>query len=385
MIKNFLSFFIHFVNQLFHDRHDPTQPSVARKLHMDIPLLMGILCIMSVGLIVLFSAAGEDLSVVVRQCIWFLLAFVVMFILAQFHPGHFKLLAPWLFGISLFLLLIVLAIGYTGKGATRWLDVGLLRFQPSEIMKLAMPMMLSWYFSERSIPPTQKELGLGLLLILLPTALIAKQPDLGTAITVAASGIVVMLFSGIKWRYVAVALILVGVALPFVWHHLHDYQRERVYTFLDPESDPLGSGYHIIQSKIAIGSAGFLGKGWRHGTQTQLDFLPEHATDFIYAVLSEEFGLLGSLLLLCLYAFVCIRCLSIAYQAPDTFSRLLAASLGVTFFISVFVNIGMVCGMLPVVGMPLPLFSYGGTSIVTLMANFGVLMSISSHRKLVTP
>jgi rod shape determining protein RodA len=372
-----------FISRWVGDRKDPTQASLARRLHIDTPLLLGILFIAFVGMIVLFSSSGENIFIVLRQLLRLLLAFGVMFLIAQIHPNHFRTWAPWLFGLSLILIVAVLLLGHTGKGATRWLNLGFFRFQPSELMKLAMPMMLAWYFSERSIPPKMKHLAVGALLILVPFGLIAKQPDLGTALLIGTAGAGVILFSGVRWRFIIIGLLIVASCSPIVWHFMHDYQRDRVLMFVNPELDPLGAGYHIIQSKIAIGSGGLFGKGWMQGTQTQLDFLPEHSTDFIFGVLGEEFGLLGCMILLGLYAYVCFRCLYIASMAHDNFTRLLASSLGFTFFISVFINIGMVCGILPVVGLPLPLLSYGGTSVVTLMANFGVLMSISTHRKLV--
>ncbi len=357
--------------------------SLWERIHIDLPLLIGLLLIIIAGLLVLFSAASEDVLIVVRQMVRFGLAFGVMFVVAQISPSRLKLWAPWLYGIAVALLLAVLVIGYTGKGAQRWLNLGLFRFQPSELMKLALPMMIAWYMSDRQLPPKASSLALAGVILFVPVAFILKQPDLGTAIMVAVAGFGVLLFAGIGWRWLISGAVIIAAAAPVAWHFLHSYQRGRVLTFLNPERDPLGSGYHIIQSKIAIGSGGFLGKGWLNGTQSHLNFLPEHSTDFIYSVLGEEFGLLGGFILLSLYLLVTIRCFYIAYHAQDNFSRLLAGSLGFTFFVSVFVNIGMVSGILPVVGLPLPLFSYGGTSVVTLMASFGILMSISTHRKLI--
>jgi rod shape determining protein RodA len=272
--------------------------------------------------------------------------------------------------------------GFFGKGAQRWLDLGVFRFQPSELMKLATPMMLAWYLSETGLPPRWSSVLIAGLLIVVPAVLIAKQPDLGTAMLVAVSGSVVLFLGGIGWAYLLALAVALGASLPFAWFMLHDYQRDRVLTFLNPEADPLGRGYHIIQSKIAIGSGGIYGKGWLHGTQGQLEFLPERSTDFIFAVLAEEFGLVGCLGLLAVYLFILGRCLQIVAQAQDTFCRLLSGALTVTFFVYVFVNIGMVIGILPVVGVPLPLVSYGGTSMVTLLAAFGILMSIQTHRRL---
>jgi len=286
-----------------------------------------------------------------------------------------------LFGIGIVLLLAVLILGQIGKGAQRWLDLGFFRFQPSEMIKITTPMMIAWYLSEHPLPPRAKQLFIATMLILLPTLLIAKQPDLGTALLVASSGAAVLFFSGLSWWLItAIAVTLAGLT-PVLWHFMRDYQRDRVHTFLNPEADPLGRGYHIIQSKIAIGSGGIHGKGWLGSTQSKLDFLPESSTDFIFAVFAEEFGLFGCVGLLSLYLLIIARCLYIASQTKDTYSRLLASSLAFTFFVYVFVNIGMVIGVLPVVGVPLPLISYGGTSVVTLLAGFGILMSIHTHKK----
>ncbi|MCX7036312.1 MAG: rod shape-determining protein RodA, partial [Proteobacteria bacterium] len=281
------------------------------------------------------------------------------------------------------LLLVVDASGYIGKGAQRWLDLGFIRFQPSEIMKIAVPMLVAWYLQERPLP-----LGLGTLavtaaIILVPVGLTAIQPDLGTALLILIGGALVVLMAGVPLLVLA-ALTLVGMSSAwFGWTLLHDYQRQRVFTFIDPQNDPLGAGYHIIQSQIAIGSGGVFGKGWMNGSQSQLEYLPERHTDFIFAVIGEEFGLLGMLVLVMLYLFVVGRALYLATQMQDTFARLLGSSLALTFFVYVFINTGMVCGLLPVVGVPLPLVSYGGTSMVTLLAGFGILMALYSHRKLV--
>jgi rod shape determining protein RodA len=317
-----------------------------------------------------------------RQCARLAIAFATMLVVAQIPPKVLRLWSPWLFGVGLLLLVLVLVGGDVGKGAQRWLDLGFMRFQPSEVMKLAVPMMAAWYLHDRPLPPRLLELAILALLVVLPVLLIAQQPDLGTALLVASSGVLVLLLGGLSLRLIfLLGAAAVGFA-PVLWHFMHDYQRQRVLTFLNPESDPLGAGYHIIQSKIAIGSGGLFGKGWTNGTQAQLEFLPERSTDFIFAVLGEEFGLIGLVLLLCAYLFVIGRGLYIAVQAQDTFSRLLAGSIALTFFVYVFVNTGMVTGLLPVVGVPLPLISYGGTSMVTLMAGFGMLMSVHGHRNL---
>ncbi|WP_456414057.1 rod shape-determining protein RodA [Thiolapillus sp.] len=353
------------------------------RIHMDLPLLTGLLLLCAYGLVILYSASGENLQQVEKQAMRLLIAFGAMFFLAQVHPHTLRRWSPWLYAIGVGLLLAVLVTGVMGKGAQRWLDLGFMRFQPSELVKLAAPMMLAWYLSSKPLPPNWKHLLLSLLLLVVPVLLIAKQPDLGTAILVACSGLFVLFLAGISWRLIAVLGMLAAAAAPAVWYLMHDYQRMRVLTFLNPESDPLGAGYHIIQSKIAIGSGGVYGKGWLNGTQSQLEFLPERHTDFIFAVLGEEFGLMGILLLLAIFLFIILRGLYIASQAQDSYSRLLAGALILVFFVYLFVNAGMVSGLLPVVGVPLPLVSYGGTSLVTLLAGFGMLMSIHTHRKLV--
>jgi rod shape determining protein RodA len=278
---------------------------------------------------------------------------------------------------------VVAVTGHIGKGAQRWLDVGFMRFQPSEIMKLAVPMMCAWYMHERPLPPTIKDLIVMGIMIAVPTAMIVTQPDLGTALLIAASGLIVMLLAGLQFRLILISIPLLGGAAWGAWHFIHDYQRQRILTFLNPETDPLGAGYHIIQSQIAIGSGGVFGKGYMNGSQAQLEFLPERSTDFIFAVIGEEFGLLGQLLILSLYGVVIGRALYLAMQGQDTFSRLTGGAIALSFFVYVFVNSGMVSGILPVVGVPLPLISYGGTSMVTLLAGFGILMALHSHRKLI--
>lgn len=356
--------------------------SLLWRLHIDAPLLLGILALMAFSLLAVYSAGGESMALVKRQAIRFAAGLVVMFVLAQFEPRTFRQWAPALYLVGIIFLLGVIFFGESSKGAQRWIDIGI-RFQPSEIMKLAVPLMVAWYFAEKPLPPTFLQTVGSLVLVLTPVVLIILQPDLGTSVLIAASGLFVVFFAGIRWRYILGALLLVAVLIPVMWYFvMHDYQKGRVLTFLNPERDPLGAGYHIIQSQIAIGSGGIYGKGWLNGTQSQLEFLPERHTDFIFAVIGEEFGLVGIVLLLALYAFVIVRGIYISLQGQETFSRLLGASLILTFFIYIFVNIGMVSGLLPVVGLPLPLISYGGTSIVTLMAAFGILMSIQTHRRL---
>ena len=356
-----------------------------RGLNIDLPLLAGLLLLCGAGLVILYSAGGESTALVIRQVIRLGVAFLVMLLAAQFSPNFLRRWSPWAFLGVIFLLVMVLVLGDVGKGAQRWLDFGFMRFQPSELMKLALPMMVAWYLHERPLPPTFGHLLVLAGIIVLPVLLIIKQPDLGTALLVGSAGAFAVFLAGIRKRWIASILALLAVTAPLAWKFmLHEYQKRRVLTFLNPESDPLNSGYHIIQSKIAIGSGGLFGKGWLNGTQSQLEFLPERHTDFIFAVIGEEFGLLGGIAVLLIYLFIVARGLYIATQAEKTFERILAGSLTLTFFVYVFVNIGMVTGLLPVVGVPLPLISYGGTSMVTLMAGFGILMSIHSHRRFMT-
>ncbi|WP_417617401.1 rod shape-determining protein RodA [Oceanisphaera sp.] len=352
-------------------------------LHLDWPLLLALLTLLSASLAILYSATGEDMDSLIRQGIRVGMALVVMMALAQLPPGFYARWAPSVFILGGVLLVLVLMVGDVGKGAQRWLELGSFRFQPSEIMKLVMPMMIATYISRYPLPPSLLRVFLALGLVMIPTLLIARQPDLGTALLVASSGIFVIFLAGMSWRLILAALVALAAFLPPLWYFLmHDYQKRRVLTLLNPESDPLGAGYHIIQSKIAIGSGGLWGKGWLQGTQSQLEFLPERHTDFIFSVLSEEFGLVGVCLLMLLYLFIIWRGLYISMQAQGAFPRLLGGALTLTFFVYVFVNIGMVSGLLPVVGVPLPLISYGGTSMVTLMAGFGILMSVHTHKRL---
>jgi rod shape determining protein RodA len=308
---------------------------------------------------------------------------VAMLLLAQVSPNFLRRSAPFIFLLGIVLLVVVGAIGYIGKGAQRWLDLGIMRFQPSELMKLAVPMMCAWYLHDRPLPPSVPSLLLLTAFIALPAGLVVLQPDLGTGALIMIAGALVVVMAGLQVRIMAALLGLAAAAGWGGWHFLHDYQKKRVLTFMDPQTDPLGAGYHIIQSQIAIGSGGVFGKGWMNGSQAQLEFLPERSTDFIFAVIGEEFGLLGLLLLLLLYAFIVGRAIYLSTQTQDTFARLLAGSLALTFFVYVFINAGMVSGLLPVVGVPLPLVSYGGTSMVTLLAGFGILMALYSHRKLI--
>lgn len=362
-------------------------------VHLDLPLLTGLLLLCAFGLLVLYSASGEDMDLLVAQAKHLSLALIIMIAIAQLPPATLHRWAPFFYGLSIILLTAVLVFGDASKGAQRWLviDLGVrsFRFQPSELMKTGIALMTAWYLADQQLPPRPKQLLVALALVVVPVILIVLEPDLGTSVLVASAGLIVIFLAGLTWRLIGglVGLAVLAVAavslqpslLDFV---LRPYQKQRVLTFFNPENDPLGAGYHIIQSKIAIGSGGIYGKGWLNGTQSQLDFLPERHTDFIFAVLSEELGLVGALVLLLLYSFVIFRGLYIAIRAQGTFSRLLAGALVLVFFVYLFVNSGMVTGMLPVVGVPLPLVSYGGTSMVTLLAGFGILMSIHTHRKL---
>lgn len=352
--------------------------------HLDKRLLLGLILVTIFGLVVLYSASGQDMDTVLRQVVRISIGFTILFMLAQVRTQSIIRWVPWIYSIGVLMLIAVLLVGELSKGSQRWLNLGLFRFQPSEIMKLAVPLMVSWYLSDKSLPPNFRRIFIALLIAIIPTLLIAKQPDLGTSLLIASSGLFVLLLAGLQWKIIVTALALAPAAIWALWQIMHDYQRQRVLTLLNPEEDPLGTGYHIIQSKIAIGSGGIYGKGWLNGTQSHLEFLPERSTDFIFAVLSEEFGLIGVLILLTLYMFILTRGMIIAAQAQGTFARLLAGSLVLTFFVYIFVNMGMVSGLLPVVGLPLPLISYGGTSIVTLMASFGILMGIHTHKRLLS-
>jgi rod shape determining protein RodA len=359
--------------------------SFLRRIHCDGPLLFGLFVLMAVGLVTIYSAGGQDMDLIQRQVTRLGLALAVMLAIAQVPSLAYRKLSLYFYLAGVLMLVAVLVIGVIGKGAQRWLDLGFFRFQPSEIMKLAVPMMIAWYISRFNLPPKISHILGGFILVGIPTLLIAKQPDLGTALLIASSGIFGLFLAGMSWRFISGVVVCASAFTPIMWFFLmKDYQKQRVLTFLNPESDPLGSGYHIIQSQIAIGSGGLNGKGWLQGTQSQLEFLPERHTDFIFAVFSEEFGLWGVVGLLAIYAFIVVRGMIIAVNAQDAYSKILAGSITLTFFVYVFVNMGMVSGILPVVGVPLPLISYGGTSMVTLLAGFGILMSISTQKRLLS-
>lgn len=357
---------------------------LATRLHIDPPLLLLLLAICGLGLLVLFSASGQNMEVVTSQA-WRIAAGLAAMIFLAWVPPELLRTFAWPFFIgSLVLLILVLVTGSDAKGAQRWLSIGPLRFQPSEIVKIALPMIIAAWFYQRPVPPVWKDVLIVGVIIVIPAALVYLQPDLGTALLLIGSGGFTLYLAGLRWRWIVGLGTAALAAAPVIWMNLHAYQKLRVITLLNPASDPTGAGYHITQSKIAIGSGGLFGKGWLNGTQANLKFLPEANTDFIFAVYAEEWGLFGVGLLLLLYLLVISRCAWIAARGQDSFQRLLAGALTLTFFLYVFVNIGMVIGLLPVVGVPLPLFSFGGTSMVSLLAGFGILMSIQTHRKLLS-
>jgi rod shape determining protein RodA len=360
------------------------QRPLLQRFHIDWPLLVALVILCSIGLVVLYSAGGHRTSVIYHQLLRIGISFVIMVLVAQLPPARLERWSLPVYTVGIILLLVVLFFGVTSKGAQRWLEFGGLSFQPSELMKLAVPMVIAWYFAEIPLPPTPMRILIACCMIMLPVLLIHQQPDLGTAFLVAAAGFSVLFIAGISWKLIAGITSFVALSTPVLWYFMHDYQKRRILTFLDPEQDPLGAGYHIIQSKIAIGSGGIYGKGWLNGTQSRLEFLPERSTDFIFSVFSEEFGFMGFLLLISVYLFIAARCLYIALNAQNTYGRLLGSGLALTFFVYVFINMGMVIGQLPVVGVPLPLVSRGGSSLMTLMIGFGMLMAINTHRRLLS-
>ncbi len=363
------------------------QPAIKRLLaeasrHLDGMLLALLIVLLGVSVAVVFSASGQSGARLAGHLTNIAAAMAVLIVVANVPPHILAKLGPPLYVLGLVLLLGVALFGEIRNGSRRWLPLGFTSIQPSELMKIALPLMLAWYFQQREATLRLRHFGMAAVLIALPFLLILRQPDLGTSLLIAASGFYILFLAGLSWKIIAGLGVAGGLSLPIAWNLLHDYQRQRVLTLFDPMSDPLGAGYHIIQSTIAIGSGGAFGKGWLSGTQNQLDFVPERTTDFIFAVFSEEFGLLGVILLLLLYLAIVARGLRIADQAPSMFARLMAGAISLNFFTYIFVNIGMVSGILPVVGVPLPLMSYGGTALVTLMIGFGMLMSLATHRKL---
>lgn len=349
---------------------------------LDYPLLSGILLVCGLGLITLYSASGEDADVLIKHSGRLAIAFMAMYMVSHIQISTLSNMSLHLYSIGIVLLIVVLVFGSVGKGAQRWVDFGVFRFQPSEIMKITVPMMTAWIMTHNFMMPRRTKILLAVLSIVVPCVLVILQPDLGTALLIAASGLIVIFLAGISWKMMLALLIAGALSAPLVWGMvLHDYQKERILSMLDPWSDPLGAGYHAVQSMIAIGSGGITGKGWLSGTQSRLEFIPERSTDFIFSVMGEEFGLGGFILLMLIYLLLVVRGFWIGISVEDTYSRLLAGGLSFTLFAYVFVNIGMVSGILPVVGVPLPFISYGGTSIVTLMVGFGILMSISQRMK----
>ena len=347
---------------------------------IDGPLMGFTGALLLLALIAMGSASPERMG---AQLVNLGVALAVMFAASQVPPQRMMRLALPVYLLGVILLLGVALFGDISKGARRWLNLGFMRIQPSELLKIAMPLMLAWYFQKHEALLRLKEYAVATMLLLIPVALIARQPDLGTAILVLAAGFYVIFLAGLPWKIIIGLVAAAGAAAPFAWNLLHDYQRQRILTLLDPEKDPLGKGFHIIQSTIAIGSGGILGKGWGQGSQAQLEFIPERHTDFIFAVYSEEFGLIGNLLLLVLYSLLIGRGILIAANAATLFARLLAGAVTLIFFTYAFVNMGMVSGILPVVGVPLPFVSYGGTALVTLCLGIGILMSIHKNRMLV--
>ncbi|MBP6122876.1 MULTISPECIES: peptidoglycan glycosyltransferase MrdB [Providencia] len=361
---------------------DKKKISLSTRLHIDVPMLLIIIALLAYSAFIMWSASGQDPEMMERKLGQIATGFIVMIVMAQIPPRVYENWAPHLFIVCVILLIFVDVFGHISKGAQRWLDLGFIRFQPSEIAKISVPLMVARFMNRDVCPPSMKNTSIALVLIFVPTLLVAAQPDLGTSILVAASGLFVLFLAGMSWRLITVAAAALAAFIPLLWFFLmHGYQRARVMMLLDPETDPLGAGYHIIQSKIAIGSGGLMGKGWLQGTQSQLEFLPERHTDFIFAVLAEELGLIGILILLGLYLLLIIRGLYIAASAQNTFGRVMVGGLILILFVYVFVNIGMVSGILPVVGVPLPLMSYGGSALIVLMAGFGIIMSIHTHRK----
>lgn len=350
-------------------------------LRLDPWLLLMIVLLMSVGLAVLYSAAEQDFGTVWRQAVRLGVGLLAMLMLAQLPPNFIRQWAPWFYGLVVLLLIAVVIVG-VGRGAQRWLDFGLIRFQPSEAMKLALPIMLAAMLARRPLPPSLTDVAMCMLLIIVPVLLIQNQPDLGTSILVGFSGLCILFLAGVRWRFILGMAGLALAALPVLWFFvMHDYQQRRVLTLLDPERDPLGAGWNIIQSKIAVGSGGFSGKGWTEGSQSHLEFLPEPHTDFIFSVLAEEFGFIGVVSVLVLYGLIILRGFYLASRCRNSFARLLAGSMTFMFFVYLAVNVGMVSGLLPVVGVPLPLISYGGTSAATLLAGFGLVMGLHSRRR----
>lgn len=359
--------------------------SILSRWHIDLPLMLGFIMTLALSLFVLYSASGQHPDMLVRQIIRTLLAFLVMILVAQIPPKYFAKFSIYAYIFGLILLVLVEVVGDISKGAQRWLNIGFMRIQPSEIFKVVMPLTIAAFLSKQRLPPRAHHVLFAFVILAVPVAFILIQPDLGTSVLVAVSGLIAIFMAGMSYYWIIGGAAIAGAALPIMWNYvMHDYQKMRVMMLIDPELDPLGAGYHIIQSKIAIGSGGLFGKGWLQGSQSQLDFLPEPHTDFIFAVLSEETGLMGFLVLSLIYAYILSRCVYISLCAKNSFERILAATFTYTFMFYIFVNIGMVSGILPVVGVPLPMISYGGTAMITLSVSFGIIMSIHTHKRTLT-
>jgi len=348
---------------------------------IDLKLFVLVMLIVVIGLATLFSVSGGDTNLIIKQLIRIAIGLTAMILLAQIHPDNFRLFSPLLYAFGIILLILTIFFG-VGKSADRWLDFYILRFQPSELMKLFVPLMIASFYSDKSLPPKLKNLSIAVIIIVVPALLIAKQPDLGTALLITSSGVIAIFLSGIKLTHIFLGTGLVIGAIPLLWSFMYEYQKSRVLSFFSPNTDALGTGYHLAQSKISLGSGGLFGKGYMNGTQSQLDFLPENHTDFIFSAFGEEFGFVGVVILISLYVLVALRGMSISIKATDNFSRILSATLILTIFLYVLVNVGMVVGILPIVGAPLPFMSYGGTSMLTVFAALGIIMSIKSHQRL---
>ncbi|ACK78723.1 MAG: rod shape-determining protein RodA [Acidithiobacillus ferrooxidans] len=349
---------------------------------LDPAIMTGVVMLMLISLAVIYSGSQESIRIVLAQLLRFAIGILVLILIANTPPERIRAWAPALYATGVLLLVITLVAGKANLGARRWLGVGPLTFQPSELMKLALPLFLAYYYSQRENVRHWLSAVTGFVLIAIPFLLIAKEPDLGTAAQIGAAGVFMMWLAGVRRRWFIALIILAAISGPVLWHFLHGYQKERILTFLDPQRDPLGAGYHIIQSMIAVGSGGFWGKGWFNGTQVNLDFLPEAQTDFVFAGFAEEFGLVGVLILISTYLLIVLRGLVIAYESRDAFGRLIAGTLSLTFFLYIFINMGMTTGILPVVGVPLPLVSYGGTAMLTFMVGLGILMSVHAHPRI---
>ena len=362
--------------------YSPTQFSGLSSLFkVDLKLFVLVMLIVIIGLATLFSVSGGDINLIIKQLIRIAVGLTAMIILAQIHPDNFRLFSPFLYFFGIILLVLTIFFG-VGKSADRWLDFYILRFQPSELMKLFIPLMIASFYSDKALPPKLKNLSIAVIIIVVPALLIAKQPDLGTALLITSSGVIAIFLSGIKLAHIFLGTALVIGAIPLLWSFMYEYQKSRVLSFFSPNTDALGTGYHLAQSKISLGSGGLFGKGYMNGTQSQLDFLPENHTDFIFSAFGEEFGFIGVIILISLYVLVVLRGMSISIKATDNFSRILSATLILTIFLYVLVNVGMVVGILPIVGAPLPFMSYGGTSMLTVFAALGIIMSIKSHQRL---